>query len=123
MGAPDALLLAILNGFTHEMYMIITKVAGIVCSFADIAFILILLKLAHALKDSTTPPPRKRVLVLYIFLALTPTLALPLSSDAFLLWQSFVLGIPYLFLAHAIVTEFTILLKHMREKIRPKLGN
>ena len=122
MGAPDALFLAILNGFTDETYMVITKAAGIVCSFADIAFIMILLKMAHALKGPAAAAPRKRVLTLYIFAALTPTLALPISSDAFLVWQSLVLGIPYLLLVHTVVTEFTILMKHMREKIRPELG-
>ena len=115
----DAFFLAILNGFTPEMYMVITKAAGIACSFADIAFILILLKTAHALKGTSTQPPRRRMRALYVFAALTPTLALPISSDAFVIWQSLVLGIPYLLLAHTVVTEFPTLLRHLREKIRP----
>ena len=115
----DAFFLAILNGFTPEMYMVITKAAGISCSFADIAFILILLKTAHVLKETSTPPPRRRMMALYVFAALTPTLALPISSDAFVIWQSLVLGIPYLLLAHTVVTEFPTLLRHLREKIRP----
>ena len=115
----DAFFLAILNGFTPEMYMVITKAAGIACSFADIAFILILLKTAHALKGTSTPPPRRRMMALYVFAALTPTLALPISSDAFVIWQSLVLGIPYLLLAHTVVTEFPTLLRHLRGKIRP----
>ena len=115
----DAFFLAILNGFTPEMYTVITKAAGIACSFADIAFILILLKTAYALKGPSVAPPKRRLQALYVFAALTPTLALPISSDAFVIWQSLVLGIPYLLLAHTVVAEFPTLLKHLREKIRP----
>ncbi len=121
MAGADAFFLAILHGFTPEMYMLITKAAGIACSFADIAFILLLLKTAHALKlreNPAAPPPKRRLCALYVFAALTPTLALPISSDAFVIWQSLVLGIPYLLLAHTVVTEFPTLLRHMREKIR-----
>lgn len=119
MGA-DAFFLAVLRGFTPEMNAVITKAAGIACSFADIAFILILLKTSHALKPPSTPPPRKRVRALWFFAALTPTLALPGSGEAFVIWQSLVIGIPYLLLAHTVVSEFPILLAHLREKIKPR---
>jgi len=95
------------------------KRGGVACSFADIAFIYILLKTAHAIKPPATPPPKKRLRALLVFAALTPTLALPFSSDAFLIWQSLVLGAPYLLLAHTVITEFPLLLRHLREKIRP----
>lgn len=120
MGGADAFFLSIPVWFTPGMYMAVTKAAGIACSFADIAFILILLKTAHALKGPLAPPPKKRVAVLYAFAALTPTLALPITTDAFTVWQSLILGIPYLMLAHTVVTEFPTLLRHMREKIRPE---
>jgi hypothetical protein len=106
--------------------MFFTKLSGIVCSVADIAFILILLKLSYFLKsiNSGGPgslKPRKRLAALYFFALLTPTMALPISTDMFLLWQSFVLGVPYLILAYSIVAEFPTLLRHMREQILPKL--
>lgn len=111
--------LAVLRGFTPELHLILTRAAGVACSFADIAFIYILLKTAHAIKPPATPPPKKRFRALLVFAALTPTLALPFSSDAFLIWQSLVLGVPYLLLAHTVITEFPLLLRHLREKIRP----
>lgn len=122
MSGADAFFLSIPAWFTPGINMAVTKAAGIACSFADIAFILILLRTAHALKGPDAPPPRKRVLTLCVFAALTPTLALPLTSDAFTIWQSLILGLPYLMLAHAVVTEFPTLLRHLREKIRPGGG-
>lgn len=97
--------------------MFITKAAGIACSFADIAFIVILLKTAHTLKPGM-PPPKRRLRVLCVFAVLTPTLVLPISGNAFVIWQSLVLGIPYLLLAHTVATEFPTLFAHVREKIR-----
>ena len=101
--------------------MLITKIAGIACSFADIAFILMLLKASDIAKGPKHPRPKKRLAVLYVFALLTPTLALPLESDMFLIWQSLILGFPYLILAYSIVAELPVILRYVRPAIREKL--
>lgn len=117
----EAFFLAIPQSFTIGVNMLLTKVAGIACSVADIAFILALLKMTYFLKPPGTPAPRKRLFILYSFAFLTPTLAFPMSINAFLRWQSFVLGVPYLVLAYSVIVEFPVLLEHMRRQIRPRL--
>ena len=117
---PSAFFLGLIAVFTPEMNMAITKLAGIACSFADIGFILILLKTAQALKPGA-PEPKWRVRALWFFAILTPTLLFPIDNNYFLVWQSFVLGLPYLILAYTAIRELPTILKHMKGRIAPKL--
>lgn len=120
MSSFEAFFLSIPVWFTMEANMIVTKIAGIACSFADIGFIFVLLKTAHALKPNT-PAPKWRFRILCFFAVLTPTLLLPIDGDFFLVWQSAVLGLPYLILAYTAVKEAPTIMRHMKSVISPRL--
>lgn len=120
MSGLDSFFLSIPVWLTPEVNMTITRLAGVACSFADIAFIIILLKVAQALKPGA-PRPKWRYRTLWFFAILTPSLFLPIDTRYFLVWQSFVLGPPYLILAYTAVKEAPTILKYLKTQIAPRL--
>ncbi|MDL2298538.1 hypothetical protein LJC40_05285 [Synergistaceae bacterium OttesenSCG-928-D05] len=113
----------VMKVYTPETSVRVIRMACVTCSLADIGFILILLKLSSVLKPADAPKPRKRIWAMYFFLALTPTLVIPNQLNYQLIWQSFVLGFPYLILAYTAVKELPLLLGYVKSKIVPKLEN
>ncbi len=91
-----------------------TRVAGGLCSFADIAMIWMFLRLRDEIHKETS---RRRYVVLTIFAVLTPSLLFVKSSTVFFPLQGFVLGAPYFILVWTAATEASSLLSHIKEKI------
>lgn len=114
----DSLFVWIAEYYREGAYMAGSKIAGVLCSFADIAMIWMFLKLADTLREKPSSKWRYRVLIL--FAALTPTLFLPRVSTHFFILQFFVLGLPYLILIQAVVAEMPRILAHIRERVEKK---
>ncbi|MBQ9564003.1 MAG: hypothetical protein IJU98_00315 [Synergistaceae bacterium] len=119
IGIMDEFFLWIGQNYRDELYMAGTKLAGVLCSFADIAMIWMFLRLRDEIHDA---PSRWRYRVLLAFAALTPTLLLVESSTVFFPLQGFVLGAPYLILIWTAVTEAPHLLAHMKEILSSARG-
>lgn len=96
------------------MYLTGSKICGVLCSFADIAMIWMLLRLRDELRGGRST---RRYIVLAVFAALTPTLFLPDVSTNFFILQFIVLGLPYMILVGTIAVEAKHILRHIREKI------
>ena len=122
MSAVYAFFQWVIRVYTPDVSINVIRMACVACSLADIGFILILLKLSAVLKPAGTPPPKARIRTMYFFLALTPTLVIPNQFDYQLIWQSFVLGVPYLVLVYTAVKELPLLLGYMKARIAPKLA-
>ena len=110
----DGFFLWIAQNYREGLYMAGTRLAGVLCSFADITMIWMFLRLRDEIHDE---PSRWRYRVLLVFAVLTPTLFLVESSTVFFPLQGFVLGAPYLILIWTAVTEAPHLLAHMKEII------
>ena len=115
---PDAFFVWIAAVYGEGAYMAGSKIAGVLCSFADLAMIWMFLKLADAVRKRRSSGWRYRVLVL--FATLTPTLFLPETSTHFFILQFFVLGLPYLILAQAVIAEAPHILAHIRKQVESK---
>lgn len=113
---PDKLFLWIAAFYRDGAYFAGSKIAGILCSLADIAMIWMFLKLADTLRGQKSSVWRYRALIAFILL--TPTLLLPEISTHFFIVQFLVLGLPYLLLAHAVVTEMPRILAHIRQHVQ-----
>ncbi|MDR1732958.1 MAG: hypothetical protein LBR61_12800 [Synergistaceae bacterium] len=114
----DSLFLWLARHWRGEMYLIGSKTGGILCSFADIAMVWMFLKIAEELRGSDGGRSYLwRFRILALFALLTPTLALPRSSRVFFILQFLVLGIPYLILLQAVITEMKPILAHIREHL------
>lgn len=109
----DALFVWIAAFYREGAYMAGSKIAGVLCSFADIAMIWMFLKLADAIRGGT--PSTWRYRTLGVFALLTPTLFLPKISTHFFILQFLVLGLPYLILVWSVVTEAPRILAHIRQ--------
>lgn len=96
------------------MYLIGSKICGVLCSFADIAMIWMLLRLRDEVRGGVS---KRRYAVLAVFAALTPTLLLPDVSTDFFILQFIVLGLPYMILVGTIAFEAKHILRHIRETI------
>lgn len=121
MSAVYAFYLWIVQTYTLEVSVKVIRLACVACSLADIGFILILLKLAATLKPHGAPQPKIRIWMMYFFLALTPTLVMPNTHRYQLIWQSFVLGVPYLVLVYTAVKELPLLMGYVKAKIVSKM--
>lgn len=113
----------VVQTYTPEVSVKVIRMACVACSLADIGFILILLKLAAVLKPAGAPQPRYRIWMMYFFLALTPTLVIPNTHRYQLIWQSFVLGVPYLVLVYTAIKELPLLMGYIKSKVLPKLDD
>ncbi len=114
----DAFFVWLAAFYREGAYMAGSKIAGILCSFADIAMIWMFLKLTDAIRGG--PPATWRYRTLTVFALLTPTLLLPKVSTHFFILQFLVLGLPYLILVCSVVTEAHRILAHIRLLVRDK---
>ena len=118
LGMIDDFFLWITLNYREGLYMAGTRLAGVLCSFADIAMIWMFLRLRDELHGESS---RRRYRVLLIFAALTPTLLLVENTTLFFPLQFFVLAAPYLILVWTAAVEAPHLLAHVREKLTEAL--
>ncbi|MBQ7732888.1 MAG: hypothetical protein IJT58_02580 [Synergistaceae bacterium] len=108
----DDFFLWIAQNYRAELYMAGTRLAGVLCSFADITMIWMFLKLCDEINGKIS---RKSYTVLKIFAVLTPSLLLVKNSTIFFPLQGFVLSGPYFILVLTAVKEAPGLLAHIKE--------
>ena len=111
----DNLFLWISRYYRNELYMAGTRLAGLLCSFADIAMLWMFLKLCDDINGKIS---RRRYLTLKIFIILTPTLLFVKDSTIFFILQGVVLSGPYFILVWTAFTEAKNILAHIKEIMR-----
>ena len=105
------------TNYTNNIYMAGTRLAGVLCSFADIAMIWMFLRLCDEINGKFS---RRRYMFLKIFTVMTPSLLFIENSTIFFPVQGFVLSVPYLILVWTAVSEATNLINHIKSVIREK---
>ncbi len=105
------------NVYRNDLYLTGSQLAGLLCSYADIAIVWIFLKITDAIRGG--PPSAWSYRILLIFFVLTPVLLLVENSTYFFILQFAVLGPPYLVLARTVIKEAPRVLRHLHEKIHP----
>jgi len=105
------LLLHIGESFGPDVYLLSTKIQGLIWSTADIVLLLVLLRIVDILRRRSNVRPLKWRYVLVTATALiTPLLALAKTSRHFLILESLICGTQFLLLVYTLLVERKILL-------------
>jgi len=91
------------------------RIAGILCSYADICVAAILLRIADVIRERPISKFRFGVLLLFAFL--TPALLFPQQGIDFFIAQLLVLAPPYLILMYTAFTEAKFFMAWMKNKV------
>ena len=103
--------------YRNNIYMAGTRLAGVLCSFADIAMIWMFLRFCDEINGRIS---RRRYMFLKIFAVMTPSLLFIENSTIFFPVQGFVLSVPYFILVWTAITEARGLITHMKRVLREK---
>ena len=103
------------TAYRGELYLGGSKIAGLLCSYADICAIALLLRAMDALRKR--PPSKIRYIILAVFALVTPSLLLPKNGLDFFIVQCAVLAPPYLILMYTAFTEAKFFTAHVRKKV------
>jgi hypothetical protein len=106
------------TSYRDELYINGLKIAGVLCSYADICVTAILLRLADVIRERA--PSKYRFIVLAAFAALTPILLLAKEGLDFFILQFIVLAPPYLILMYTAFAEAKFFMNYVRSKIHTK---
>ena len=111
----DEFFLLIGTHYREALYLNGSKIAGILCSYADIFVVAIFLRVMDVIRKR--PPSKFRYAVLVLFALLTPTLLLPKKGLDFFIVQFLVLAPPYLILVYTAIVEAKYFVRHVKEKL------
>lgn len=100
--------------YRNDLYMAGSQIAGVLCSYADIAIVWLFLKITDEIRGGAPSTWGYRILIL--FAVFTPSLLFVRNSTLFFIVQFWVLGFPYLVLVRAVVKEAPRVLAHLREQ-------
>ena len=102
--------------FRDGLYISSLQIGGLLCSYADICAVALLLRSMDVI--SGRPPSKFRYGILIVFAILTPTLLLPQKSTSFFIAQFIILAPPYLVLMYTAFTDFaSVFIPYMRNKM------
>ena len=101
--------------YRNELYLSGAKIAGLLCSYADMCAVALLLRAADVIRKR--PPSRIRNFILAVFALITPALVLPGSGLDFFIVQFAVLTPPYLILMYTAFTEARFFVAYVKKKI------
>jgi len=101
--------------YQDSLYIGGLKIAGILCSYADICVAAILLRSADVIRERA--PSKFRFSVLAVFAVITPVLLLPREGIDFFILQFIILAPPYLILMYTAFTEAKFLITFVKNKI------
>ena len=99
-----------------ELYLGGAKIAGLLCSYADICATALLLRVTDVIRKR--PPSKIRYFILAVFALATPALLLPRKTIDFFIVQLIILLPPYLILMYTAFTEAKFFVAHVRGKYR-----
>ena len=102
--------------YRDGLYLGGAKIAGILCSYADIFVVAAFLKIMDVIRKR--PPSKWRFRTLFLFAVLTPALLLPKKGLDFFIVQFLVLAPPYLILVCTAVIEA----RHFVSFVKAKVG-
>lgn len=114
----DSLFLWIGTFYREGLYLGGSKVAGIVCSYADILVVALFLRIMDVVRRR--PPSKYRYAVLGVFALLTPTLLLPRRGLDFFVLQFAVLAPPYFVLIYTAAAEARHFVAHVKKRLQSR---
>jgi len=100
--------------YRDELYLNGAKIAGILCSYADICAVAFALRVMDIIRKR--PPSKIRYTILVVFALATPVLLLPKTGLVFFIVQFVILFPPYLILMYTAFTEAKYFMAHVRKK-------
>ena len=101
--------------YRDELYLGGAKIAGLLCSYADICAVALLLRVSDVIRKR--PPSKIRYSILALFALATPVLLLPQEGLVFFIVQCAVLAPPYLILMYTAFTEAKFFTVYVKKKI------
>jgi len=102
--------------YRDELYLGGTKIAGLLCSYADICAVVLILRVMDVIRKRA--PSKIRYFILVVFALATPVLLLPNTGLVFFVVQFVILFPPYLILMYTAFTEAKFFTAHVRKKCR-----
>ena len=102
--------------YRDGLYLGGAKIAGLLCSYADICAVALLLRAMDVIRRR--PPSKIRYYILAVFALITPALLLPSKGLDFFIAQFAVLAPPYLILMHTAFTEAKYFVAYIKKKCR-----
>ena len=103
------------TAYRGELYISGLRIAGILCSYADILVAAMLLRVMDVIRKR--PPAKFRYGILAVFAILTPALLLPKKTLYFFIAQFIVLGPPYLVLMYSAFAEAKYFIAYVKDKL------
>jgi len=117
MGLFQNIFMWIGTNFTTEVYMVSTKIQGILWSMADIVLVFVLLKIAGVVRIGT----KKKIVFRYLFLwfsgILTPLLLFTQTGTQFLILESIICGVQFSILVYTVIVEREGMMSFVRLRI------
>ena len=111
----DELFLLIGTHYREALYLNGAKIAGILCSYADIFVAAVFLRVMDVIRGRK--PSKRRFAVLALFALVTPVLLFPKQGLHFFVVQFLVLAPPYLVLVYTALTEARHFVSHVKERL------
>jgi len=102
--------------YREGLYLGGAKVAGILCSYADIFVVAAFIRAMDIIRRR--PPSKFRYGVLAVFALLTPAILLPENSTVFFMTQFAVLAPPYVVLIYTAASEAKSFVAHVKKRVR-----
>ena len=120
MKALDAIFLWIGSNFKMEIYLVVTKIQGILWSIADIVLIFFFLKITDFIRSKTQKEGQVwGYMLLWLSALLTPFLLITKTSRQFFLLESIICGIQYSLLLYTLIVERKRMIGFFKDRIRP----
>lgn len=101
--------------YRDVLYLGGSKIAGVLCSFADIFVAGTFLRIMDLIRKR--PASKVRFAILGLFALLTPSLLFPRTGFYFFIAQFLVLAPPYLILVYTAVVEARYFVAHVKEQL------
>ncbi|MDO4988783.1 MAG: hypothetical protein Q4E17_07165 [Synergistes sp.] len=104
------------TNFRIDLYLTSSKIAGILCSYADILAVAGFVRVMDIVRRRK--PSKVRFAILAIFAAATPSLLVPKETLNFFIVQFIVLAPPYLILIWSAASEARHFVRYVKERLR-----
>ncbi len=113
----EKVLIYINQNFSYEIYILSTKIQGLIWTIADIILVFCVLKIINIARSSLNKEPTIfRYALLIISIALVPLLILTRSSDEFFRVESFLCGIQFLILIYTVLYDRKSFIRYLEIK-------
>ena len=101
--------------YRDEVYLRGAQIAGLLCSYADIIAVALLVRVSDVIRKR--PPSKIRYSILAVFALITPVLLISTDGLHFFILQFAVLAPPYFIFMYTAFTEARFFVAYVKKKI------